>query len=54
MLRQRLADPDILAVVSANEKDEVVARGVVGVEEVGDYAEETEAAGEEDELIFFA
>jgi hypothetical protein len=37
MFGQRLADPHILAVLGANEQYEVVARGIVGMEEVRDY-----------------
>ena len=54
MLSQRLADPHILAFVCANEQDEVIASGVVGVQEVRDYAQQAEAARKEDELILFA
>jgi hypothetical protein len=51
---QRLADPHILAILGANEQYEVVARGIVGVQEVRDYAQQAEAARQEDELIFLA
>jgi hypothetical protein len=54
VLRQRLADPDILAVVGADEQYEVVPGGVVRVEEVRDYAQQAEAARQKNELIFFA
>jgi hypothetical protein len=54
VLRQRLADPDIFAVVGAEEQYEIVSGGVVRVEEVRDYAQQAEAARQEDELIFLA
>jgi hypothetical protein len=54
MLSERFADPHILTFVRAHEDDKVVARGIVGVEEVRDYAQQAEAARKEDELILFA
>lgn len=54
MLRERLANPHILALVCADEQDEVVSGGIVGVEQVRDYAQKAEAAREEDQLILFA
>jgi hypothetical protein len=39
MFGQRLADPHVLAVLGTNEQYEIVARGIVGVEEVCDYAQ---------------
>jgi hypothetical protein len=54
MLRQCLANPHILAVVGSDEQYEVVSGGVVRVEEVRDYAQQAEAAREDDELIFLA
>ena len=54
MLSERFANPYILAFVCADKDDEVVARGIVGVEEVRDYAQQAEAARQEDELILFA
>ena len=54
MLSERFANPYILAFVCADKDDEVVARGIVGVEEVRDYAQQAEAAREEDQLILFA
>jgi hypothetical protein len=53
MLSERLTDPHIFAVVCANKQYEVVTGGIVGVEEIRDYAQQTEAPCEEDELIFF-
>lgn len=54
MLGERFANPAVLAVLCADEDDEVVAPGIVRVEEVSDYTEEAEAAGEQDELVFSA
>jgi hypothetical protein len=54
VLRERLANPHILALVCTDEKDEVISGGIVGVEEVCDYAQKAEAAREEDQLILFA
>jgi hypothetical protein len=54
VLGQRLANPDILAIVCADEQYEIVSCGIVRVEEVRDYAQETEAPRKEDELIFLA
>ena len=54
MLCQRLANPYILAIISSDEQDEVVSGGVVRVEEVRDYAQQAEAAREDDKLIFLA
>jgi len=54
MLGQGFSDPAILAFVGAHEDDEVVAGGIVGVEEVRGYAQEAEATGDDDELILFA
>jgi hypothetical protein len=54
MLGQRLANPHILAVVRTDEQYEVVAGGIVGMEEVRDYAQKAKAPREEDELIFLA
>lgn len=54
MLCQRLANPHILAIVGSDEQDEVVSGGIVRVEEVRDYAQQAEAAREDDKLIFLA
>jgi hypothetical protein len=54
MLSEALTDPAIFAFVCAEDDDEVVAGSVVGVEEVGYYAEEADAAGEDYEFVFFA
>lgn len=54
MLGKRLANPAIFAVFCPEDDDEVVAGDVVGVEEIGDDAEETEAAGKEEEFVFVA
>jgi hypothetical protein len=54
MFGQRLADPHVLAVFGTNKQYEIIARGIVGVEEVRDYTQQAEAARQEDELIFFA
>ena len=52
VLGQRLADPSILAVLGADDDDEVVPGRVVRVQQVGDEAHEAEAAREHNELIF--
>lgn len=52
MLGQCLTNPHILAVVGPDEQYEIVSSGIVRVEEIGDYAQKAEAAGEENELIF--
>jgi hypothetical protein len=54
MLCQRLANPHILAIVGSDEQDEVVSGGIVRVEEVRDYAQQAEAAREDNKLIFLA
>lgn len=54
MFRQRLPKPSILSFIRADEEDEIVARRIVGVEEVGHEAEEAETAGEDEEAIFGA
>jgi hypothetical protein len=54
VLGQRLANPHIFAIVGADKKYEVASGGVVGMEEVRDYAQQAEAPGEENELIFLA
>ena len=54
MLSERFADPHILAFVRAHEDDKIVARGIVGMEEVCDYAQQAEAALKEAEPILFA
>jgi hypothetical protein len=54
MLGQRFANPHIFAIVGANEQYEVVSGGIVGMEEVRDYAQKAEAPREEDQLIFLA
>jgi hypothetical protein len=54
VLSQRLANPDVLAIVCTDEQYKVVSGGIVRVEEVRDYAQEAEAPRQEDELIFFA
>ena len=47
MLRQRLPNPPILPFISTDEDNEVTSSGVVGVEEVRDYAKETETTRED-------
>ena len=54
MLGQRLANPHILALVCSDEQDEVVTSGIVRVQEVRDYAQQAEAAREDNQLIFLA
>lgn len=54
MLRERFANPYILTFVCADKQYEVVPSGIVGVEEVRDYAQKTEATRKEDELILIA
>lgn len=51
MFREGFSDPVIFAVVGADEDDEVLAGGIIGVEEVGDEAEEGESAGENQERV---
>lgn len=38
MLGQRLADPDIFPVVGADQQDKVVTSGIIGMQEISDYA----------------
>jgi hypothetical protein len=54
VLGQRLSNPYILAVVGSDEQDEAVAGSIIRVEEVRDYAQQAEAPGQDDELIFLA
>jgi hypothetical protein len=54
MLSQRLANPDILAVLGTNEQYKVVSSGIVRVEQIRDYAQQAEASRQEDEFIFIA
>lgn len=54
MLSERLAYPHILTLIRANEQNEVVSSGIVGVKKVRDYAQQAEATRQEDELILFA
>jgi hypothetical protein len=39
MLCERLANPHILALVRADKQNEVISGGIVGVEEIRDYAQ---------------
>jgi hypothetical protein len=54
VLRERLTNPHILSLVCADEQNEVVPGGIIGVEDIRDYAQKAEAAREEDQLILFA
>ena len=54
MLGKRFANPHVFAIIGANEQYEVVPSGIVGMEEVCDYAQKAEAPREEDKLIFLA
>lgn len=52
MLRECFTNPIIFAVVGADQDNKVVSGSIVGVKEVGDHFEETEAPGEDDEEVF--
>jgi hypothetical protein len=54
VLGQRLSNPHVLAVVGSDEQDEAVAGSIIRVKEVCDYAQQAEAPGQDDELIFLA
>jgi len=54
MFSQRLAHPVILPILSADEDDKVVTRGIVRVQEIGDEAEEAQSPGEYEQLVFGA
>lgn len=54
MLRQRLSDPAILPVVCRYEQYEVVTRCIVRMEEICDESQKTQAAGNDDELVFLS
>lgn len=51
MFGKRFANPYVLTLFSAYEKYEVITGGIVRVEEVGDDAQEAEAARKYNELI---
>jgi hypothetical protein len=54
VLGERLANPDILAVVCADKQDQVVPGSVVRMKEVCDDAQKAEASCEQNQLIFVA
>jgi hypothetical protein len=54
MLSQRLANPDILAIIGAHEQNQIVAGGVVRMEQVGNDAQQAEPARKEHEFIFLS
>ena len=51
LLSQSLPDPAILPVICTDDDDEIVARRVKRMEEVGDDAKQSETSGKNDELI---
>jgi hypothetical protein len=54
VLCERFSNPIILAIFGADDDDETVSCGIVGMEKIGDDFEETEATGKDDEEIFGA
>lgn len=52
MFRECLPKPAIFTVFRSNEQDQIVTSSVVGVEEIGDDAQQTEAAREDEKRIF--
>jgi hypothetical protein len=51
MLRQSLSDPAIFSLVCSNDEYEIVACGVVGVQEISDETEEPQTASKYHEFI---
>jgi hypothetical protein len=54
VLGERLANPDILAVVCTDKQDQVVPDSVVRMKEVCDDAQKAEASCKQNQLIFVA
>jgi hypothetical protein len=54
VLCERFSNPIVLAIFGADDDDETVSCGIIGMEKVGDDFEETKATGKDDEEIFGA
>lgn len=53
MLGKGLAYPGVFPVFGIDDHNQVVPRSIVGMEQVGEETEETQATGDDDKLIFF-
>ena len=54
MFGEGLTDPCVFPVFCTDDDDQVVPCGIVGVGEIGDEADEAQAAGQDDELIILS
>ena len=54
MLSERFTNPYILTFVCTDKQNEVIPGGIIGVEEIRDYAQQAETTRNKNKFILFA